>query len=103
MATVEIPVRCPDCGSLDVIKFGKHRNGEQRYRCNNGGCERTIFMLDDASWMALATLKNAIAHHLINGYGIAQTADHLGVHPELVTQTLAMSPMQAQAARRMVL
>ena len=41
-----IPVKCPDCSSTDVVKYGKKANGEQRYFCNNSACERQIFLLN---------------------------------------------------------
>jgi transposase-like protein len=42
---VSIPVQCPHCQSTEVIKAGKQANGAQRYRCQNGQCERRIFLL----------------------------------------------------------
>lgn len=34
-------VFCPDCGSVEVWKWGK-RNGKQRYRCKADGCGRVF-------------------------------------------------------------
>ena len=42
---VYVPVRCPYCQSPEVSKAGKQANGTQRYRCQNGQCERRIFLL----------------------------------------------------------
>jgi transposase-like protein len=42
---VHVPVQCPHCQSTEVIKAGKQANGPQRYRCQNGQCERRIFLL----------------------------------------------------------
>ena len=42
---VSIPVPCPHCQSIEVIKAGKQANGVQRYQCQNGQCERRIFLL----------------------------------------------------------
>ena len=28
-----IPVKCPNCGSADIQKYGKDEKGEQRYLC----------------------------------------------------------------------
>ena len=41
---VYVPVQCPYCQSPEVIKAGKQANGAQRYRCQNGQCERWIFL-----------------------------------------------------------
>jgi len=43
---VLIPVKCPDCQSTDVVKYGKQPNGEQRYRCNHSECDRKTFLLN---------------------------------------------------------
>ena len=42
---VSVPVQCPNCHSTEVIKAGKQGNGAQRYQCQNGQCERRIFLL----------------------------------------------------------
>jgi transposase-like protein len=42
---VYVPVQCPHCHSTEVIKAGKQANGTQRYQCQNGRCERRIFLL----------------------------------------------------------
>nr|CRH05865.1 Insertion element IS1 protein insA [Candidatus Magnetococcus massalia] len=86
MATMEVHIYCPDCGSLDVIKFGKDRYGRQRFRCNDDHCERTIFVLEDNDWWRFEEVKKQIAVHLLSGNNIQQTAQNLGVHPELVSR-----------------
>lgn len=30
-------LRCPHCGSINVIKYGHHQNGRQKYRCKDCG------------------------------------------------------------------
>ena len=40
-----VPVHCPDCQGVDVVRYGKQRHGPQRYRCNNPDCPRHIFLL----------------------------------------------------------
>jgi transposase-like protein len=40
-----VEVQCPECGSREVVKYGRQANGEQRYRCNNRSCARMIFLL----------------------------------------------------------
>jgi len=37
-------VQCPECGSTEVVRYGRQANGEQRYRCNNVDCKRRIFL-----------------------------------------------------------
>ncbi len=35
---VLIPVLCPRCHIDQVIKGGKTKSGQQRYKCQNAGC-----------------------------------------------------------------
>lgn len=34
---VSIPVQCPHCGSVDVVRNGRTRNGKQGYKCKACG------------------------------------------------------------------
>jgi InsA N-terminal domain len=43
---VLISVLCPHCHSDQVIKGGKTKTGQQRYKCQNTGCPRYSFQLD---------------------------------------------------------
>ena len=40
-----VPVQCPQCQSIAVVKYGKQPNGTQRYRCQNPDCARRICLL----------------------------------------------------------
>lgn len=44
MAVVE--VSCPDCDSLNVVRYGKQPNGAQRFICQNSICARRVFLLN---------------------------------------------------------
>ncbi|MBR6384666.1 MAG: IS1 family transposase [Ruminococcus sp.] len=44
MAKVE--VRCPYCGTNEIVKYGKEKTGVQRYKCMNKECCRKIFQLE---------------------------------------------------------
>ena len=41
-----VAVRCPQCGSDEVIKRGKIDTGGQRYRCRNEACAQGSFLLE---------------------------------------------------------
>ena len=86
MAAIE--VQCPGCGSRAVVTNGRQANGEQRYRCQNPNCERTIFLLQyhDKGW--LPEVKRQIVDMALNGSGIRDTARVLGVSPTTVLTTL---------------
>ena len=41
-----LPVDCPKCPETDVIKHGKSAEGKQRFLCQSGNDERSIFILN---------------------------------------------------------
>ena len=86
MAVVE--VQCPGCGSREVVRYGRQANGEQRYRCNNGDCERRIFLLHYHNTGQLPEVKRQIVDMALNGSGIRDTARVLGVSPMTVMSAL---------------
>ena len=86
MAVVE--VQCPECGSPEVVRYGRQANGEQRYRCNNVDCERRIFLLQYHNTGRLPEVKRQIVEMALNGSGIRDTARVLGVSPMTVMSTL---------------
>jgi transposase-like protein len=83
-----IEVQCPQCESRDVVKNGRQANGEQRYRCNNLGCERTIFLLQYHNKGRVPAVKRQIVDMALNGSGIRDTARVLGVSPTTVITPL---------------
>ena len=85
MAVVE--VRCPECGSQEVVRYGRQGNGEQRYRCNNVACRRRIFLLQyhNTGWMP--QVKQQMVEMALNGSGIRDTARGLGVSSMTVMST----------------
>jgi transposase-like protein len=40
-----IPVKCSQCDSSQVVKFGINRQGKQRDQCRNTPCPKHIFIL----------------------------------------------------------
>jgi insertion element IS1 protein InsB len=93
MATEEdamtyVPVHCPDCLGVDVVRYGKQRHGEQRYRCNNADCPRHIFLLQYRNQGRLPAVKQRMVDMALNGSGIRDTARVLGVSPTTVIDTL---------------
>ncbi len=86
MAVVE--VQCSECGSREVVKYGRQANGEQRYRCNNPHCERAIFLLRYHDKGRMPDVKRQMVDMALNGSGIRDTARVLGVSPTTVMTTL---------------
>jgi transposase-like protein len=86
MAMIE--VSCPDCQGNNVVKAGKQPNGTQRYRCQNPGCERTIFQLAYVAHGRLPATQRLIIDMVLNGSGIRDTARVLKVSPVTVLGAL---------------
>ena len=72
MAVVD--VQCPECGSDEVVRYGRQDNGEQRYRCDNPHCQRSIFLLRYCHTGRLPEVKRQIVDMALNGSGIRDTA-----------------------------
>jgi transposase-like protein len=85
---VYVQVHCPDCQCVDVVRYGKQRRGEQRYRCNNTDCPRHIFLLHYRNQGRLPTVKQQMVDMALNGSGIRDTARVLRVSPTTVINTL---------------
>jgi len=85
---VYVQVHCPDCQGVDVVRYGKQRRGEQRYRCHNTDCPRHIFLLHYRNQGRLPTVKQPMVDMALNGSGIRDTARVLRVSPTTVMNTL---------------
>ena len=86
MAVVE--VQYPECGSPEVVRYGRQANGEQRYRRNNVACARRIFLVQYYHTGRLPEVKRQMVEMALNGSGIRDTARVLGVSPTTVISTL---------------
>ena len=85
MAVVE--VQCSECGSREVVKYGRQANGEQRYRCNNLSCERRIFLVQYHDKGRVPEVKQQIVEMALNGSGIRDSDRVLKVSPMTVITT----------------
>jgi insertion element IS1 protein InsB len=82
-----VEVQCSECGSREVVRYGRQANGEQRYRCNNVDCKRRIFLLPYHNTGRLPEVKRQTVDLALNGSGIRDTARVLGVSPMTVMST----------------
>jgi len=89
---VYVPVQCPHCQSTEVIKAGKQANGAQRYRCQNGQCERRIFLLQYQDRGRAPEIRRQVVDMALNGSGIRDTARVLRISPTTVIAILKKSP-----------
>ncbi len=85
---VLIPVRCPHCGSDQVVKRGKTENAKQRYLCQQQDCPIKTFILDYDYNGCLPEVKQQIIDRALNGSGIRDTAHVLKISPTTVIKEL---------------
>jgi len=81
-------VRCPYCGSENVIKSGKDENGKQRFLCKEKDCPHTTFLneYDNLGWDP--EVKEKILQMTVNGNGTRAIARILGISTNTVTSEL---------------
>src|SRR5919108_5931408 len=91
MPMVYVPVPCPHCQSTEVIKAGKQANGAQRYRCQNGQCERRIFLLQYQDRGRVPEVRRQVVDMALNGSGVRDTARVLRISPTTVIAILKKS------------
>ena len=91
----QVPVCCPVCGSENVVKNGKHKNGSRRFRCDNPDCERKYFQLDYAYNACKPGTKRQIIDMAMNGSGTRDTARVLGIGRNTVTRTLKKTSIES--------
>ncbi len=87
-----VPVQCPQCEGIDVVKYGKQANGAQRYRCNNLDCPRRIFLLQYHDTGRLPAIKQRIVDLTLNGCGVRDIVRVLRVSSATVIDTLKKRP-----------
>ena len=89
-----VKIKCVDCGSIEVIKFGKRPNGHQRYRCKS--CNKT-FQLEYTYKACEPGTKEKIVEMAMNASGTRDTARTLKISRGTVTSTLRKLKTSVQA------
>src|SRR5215510_15108836 len=82
------PVLCLYCHSDQVIKGGKTKAGQQRYKCQNPDCPHYSFQLDLLYKGRAPAIKEQIVDMSLNGSGIRDTARVLKISPTTVINAL---------------
>jgi transposase-like protein len=98
---VLISVLCPHCHSDQVIRGGKTKAGQQRYKCQNTDCPRYSFQLDLLYKGRAPAIQEQIVDMSLNGSGIRDTARVLQISPTTVITSVL--PIHAAFRRRMSL
>ncbi len=86
MATVK--VKCPYCGSEDIVQYGKNSTGRQRYLCRNIECCHKTFQLEYKNNASKPGIKEKIIQMAMNGAGVRDTGRVLGISKNTVTTVL---------------
>jgi transposase-like protein len=85
---VLMPVLCPHCHSDHVIKGGKTKAGQQRYKCQNTACPHYSFQLDLLYKGRAPAITEPIVDMSLNSRGIRDTARVLKISPTTVINAL---------------
>lgn len=83
-----IKVKCPYCGSEDVVFYGKNRTGKQRMLCKNPTCAHKTFQLEYTNNASKPGTKEKIVEMVMNGSGTRDTGRVLKVSKDTVTKVL---------------
>lgn len=86
MATIK--VKCPYCGSEEVIFFGYSRSGKRRCKCQNEECSHKTFQLEYSNKACEPGMSEAIIKMAMNAAGTRDTARTLGIDKDTVTRHL---------------
>ncbi len=85
MEMVATAIKCPHCGSIEIVKCGKQSNGKQRLKCKT--CTK-IFQQDYSSNGAKPEIKLQIIKMSLNGSGVRDISRVLDVSPNTVIDVL---------------
>lgn len=82
-----ITVKCPKCGSENVVRNGKKANGKQLYKCRD--CNRQFIADHEKTYKGtLSNISNQIRIMLVRGSGVRDVAVILCVSIYKVLTTL---------------
>ena len=81
-------IRCPYCGSEDVVFNGKNRTGRQRCLCRDSECAHKTFQLEYKNNASKPGVKEKIIEMAMNGSGTRDTGRVLRISPNTVTAVL---------------
>ena len=82
------PIRCPNCGSVNVGKHGKTTNGKQRFICKESDCQEKTFIGEYSHKGRLPETKHKIIEMAVNGSGVRDTARVLKISTATVIKEL---------------
>lgn len=80
-------LHCPNCHGTDIVKFGKTRQGKQRFQCRDI-CDGRTFILENSYPGRSRQVKQQIVDMARNGSGVRDTARVLHVSSTTVINQL---------------
>lgn len=83
-----VSIKCPYCGSEDIVKNGISKSGVQVYMCRNVECSRTTFQEKYTYNAYKPKIKEQIFDLTVNGNGTRAIGRILGISNNTVTSTL---------------
>ena len=89
-------VKCPYCGSEDVVLFGKSSSGKQRYLCRNSECKHRTFQMEYERNACKPGVHEQVVMMAMNGSGTRDTARVLKISKDTVTSILKKTEILAK-------
>ena len=89
-------IKCPYCGSEDVVLFGKSSTGKQRYLCRNSECKHKTFQLKYERNAYKPGVHEQVVMMAMNGSGTRDTRRVLGISKDTVTAILKKTEILAK-------
>lgn len=86
MATIK--VRCPECDSDDVVKYGYLPKGTQRFKCRNELCQKNTFILNYKAIARQCGITERIIDMTLNASGIRDISRVLKISTNTVIQRI---------------
>lgn len=85
---VLFPIKCPHCGSVDVVKNGHYPNGQQRYKCKNPDCPHSVFMSEYSYNACIPGIEKEVLRLTVDGNGTRAISRLLKISTNTVTAIL---------------
>ena len=96
-----VSVKCPSCGSTNVVKFGKRPDGVQRYACRNEKCSQTVLQLDYKYHACEPGVKFRILEMAINSSGVRDISRVLHISADVVIETLKKRKLESASKSKL--
>jgi len=88
MATREMEVKCPSCGSNKISRNGRNKTGKQVYNCNNPECHRRNFVEEYTYNGYNPNVRKQVLDMTVNGNGTRAIGRVLKISKDTVTSIL---------------